>query len=172
MTMDIDLVEPGYARTPSQALLDGSHATNIAKLPGRLIVLEGTDNVGRSTQIALLREWLEARGFGVVHTALRRSRLASDGLNKAKQGHTLSQLAIDLFYVTDFADRLENFILPALRAGFVVLTGRYVYSIIARSIVRGVDPRWIADLSVCAPSPCCVLSQIIAGTVVPPNTCR
>lgn len=132
---------------------DGSEATDISEYPGRLIVVEGTDAAGRSTQIALLREWLEARGFGVAYTALKRSRLAADGLGKAKEGHTLGRYALDLFYATDFADRLTNFILPSLRAGFVVLTDRYVYSSMARSIVRGVDAAWIREVYGFAPRP-------------------
>lgn len=135
------------------ALIDGRASIDISGEPGRLIVVEGTDGAGRSTQMALLREWLETRGFGVTHTALTRSRLAGDGLRRAKQGHTLGRLTMDLLYATDLADRLENEILPALRAGFVVLTDRYIYSTIARSIVRGVDPGWIKDLYRFAPRP-------------------
>ena len=115
-------------------------------LPGRLIVLEGTDGVGRSTQIALLREWLESSGYAVASTGLKRSVLAGKGLDKAQEGHTLGTTTSNLFYATDFADRLEKTILPALRAGFVVLTDRYVYSMIARAVVRGVDPQWIRDV--------------------------
>ncbi|MGB8646819.1 MAG: thymidylate kinase [Anaerolineae bacterium] len=112
-------------------------------LPGKLIVLEGTDGVGRSTQIALLQEWLEGRGFAVASTGLRRSDLASKGIDRAKQGHTLSEGVLFLLYVTDLADRLETQIIPALRAGMVVLTDRYIYSMIVRSQVRGSDPQWI-----------------------------
>lgn len=115
-------------------------------LPGKLIVLEGTDGVGRSTQIALLQEWLESRGFAVASTGLRRSDLASKGIDRAKQGHTLSESVLFLFYVTDLADRLEKQIIPALRAGMVVLTDRYIYSMIARAQVRGSDPRWIRQV--------------------------
>jgi dTMP kinase len=112
-------------------------------LPGRLIVLEGTDGVGRSTQIALLREWVESKGYAVQATGLKRSALAGRGIKDAMQGHTLGNLTSNLFYATDMVDRLEKLILPALRAGFVVLTDRYIYSIIARAMVRGVDPTWI-----------------------------
>jgi dTMP kinase len=115
-------------------------------LPGRLIVLEGTDGVGRSTQIALLREWLESRGHAVRATGLKRSKLAGKGIKKAMRGHTLGFLTTNLFYATDMVDRLEKVIIPALRAGFVVLTDRYIYSIMARAIVRGVDPQWIRDV--------------------------
>jgi dTMP kinase len=115
-------------------------------LPGRLIVLEGTDGVGRSTQIALLREWLESEGYAVRSTGLKRSKLAGKGIKKAMRGHTLGLLTSNLFYATDMVDRLERVIIPALRAGFVVLTDRYIYSVIARAIVRGVDPVWIRDV--------------------------
>lgn len=115
-------------------------------LPGRLIVLEGTDGVGRSTQIALLREWVESLGYAVQSTGMKRSELAGKGIKEAMQGHTLGLLTANLFYATDMVDRLEKVILPALRAGFVVLTDRYIYSIIARAMVRGVDPTWIRDV--------------------------
>ncbi len=123
---------PGFTRTKA--------------LPGRLIVLEGTDGVGRSTQIALLREWVESRGYAVQSTGLKRSDLAGKGIKEAMRGHTLGLLTTNLFYATDMVDRLEKVIIPALRAGFVVLTDRYIYSIIARAMVRGVDPNWIRDV--------------------------
>jgi len=146
--------EVGFRRkVEGAARPTGAGAVDIGGYPGYLIALEGTDGVGRSTLIALLREWLETQGYGVLHTALTRSRLAGEGLRKAKLGTTLGQRTLDLYYATDFADRLENDILPALRAGFVVLTDRYVYSIIARSIVRGMDRKWLRDLYRFAPTP-------------------
>ena len=114
----------------------------IVDLPGKLIVLEGSDGVGRSTQTQLLRHWLEDEGFAVSDTGLRRSGLTQKGLDEAKNGHTLSRITMSLFYATDFADRLENQIIPALEAGFIVLSDRYFYSIMARDIVRGADPEW------------------------------
>jgi len=114
----------------------------IKDLPGKLIVLEGTDGIGRSTQIALLRRWLEDEGYAVSDTGLRRSPLTQPGLDAAKVGHTLGPRTLALFYATDFADRLENQIIPALKAGFIVLSDRYFFSIIARDIVRGADPQW------------------------------
>ena len=114
----------------------------IDDLPGKLIVLEGADGVGRSTQTQLLRRWLEDEGFAVSDTGLRRSAMTQKGLDVAKQGHTLSRITMSLFYATDFADRLENQIVPALEAGFIVLSDRYFYSIMARDIVRGADPKW------------------------------
>ena len=116
------------------------------ELPGKLIVVEGTDGVGRSTQIALLREWLEANGYAATETGFTRSVLAASGIRKAKRGHTMGDLTMNLFYATDFVDRLEKQIIPALRAGFVVLTDRYIYSLIARTQVRGVDAQWIRDV--------------------------
>jgi dTMP kinase len=115
-------------------------------LPGKLIVIEGTDGVGRSTQVALLREWLEQNGYGAMQTGLARSALASRGITKAKQGNALSPLTMDLFYATDFVDRLEKEIIPALRAGFVMLTDRYIYAPIARALARGADPEWIFNV--------------------------
>ncbi len=111
-------------------------------MPGKLIVLEGSDGVGRTTQVQLLRTWLETQGYGVSDTGLRRSPLTQPGLDAAKQGHTLSPLTMSLFYATDFADRLESQIIPALKAGFIVLSDRYFFSVIARDIVRGADPDW------------------------------
>src|SRR6202451_2382231 len=97
----------------------------ISDLSGKLIVVEGTDGVGRSTQITLLKDWLEQRGHAVLNTGLSRSGLVGKGIKRAKEGHTLGRITLNLFYATDFADRLENEIVPALRAGFVVLTDRY-----------------------------------------------
>ena len=110
---------------------------------GKLIVIEGTDGVGRSTHVALLRTWLESTGFAVLDTGMTRSILAGRGIKNARSGHTLGRLTMQLYYATDFADRLESQILPALRAGFIVLTDRYIYSAIARAVVRGADPNWI-----------------------------
>jgi dTMP kinase len=115
-------------------------------LPGKLIVIEGADGVGRSTQIALLREWLETAGYTTTVAGLKRGQLAKKGIRAAMRGHTVGDLAMNLFYATDLADRLEREILPSLRGGFVVLTDQYVYSIIARAQVRGVDPTWIRNV--------------------------
>jgi len=116
------------------------------RLPGKLIVLEGTDGVGRSTQTALLREWLESEGYAVAATGLKRGKLSGKAIQAAMQGHTLGDTTMNLFYATDFADRLERVIIPALRAGFLVLTDRYIYSIIARAQARGGDPTWLRSV--------------------------
>src|SRR6185503_7979771 len=121
----------------------GLPAVKPSELKGKLVVLEGTDGVGRSTHIGLLREWLESRGHAVLDTGMTRSALAGKGLKAAKEGHTLGGVTMSLFYATDFADRLENEMIPALRAGFVVLTDRYTFSLMARATIRGADPQWV-----------------------------
>jgi dTMP kinase len=118
---------------------------NLEDLSGKLIVIEGTDGVGRSTQIDLLKPWLEQQGRAVVDTGLTRSALAGKGIKQAKEGHTLGPLTLSLFYTADFADRLEREIVPALRAGFVVLTDRYIYSPMARAMLRGIDVGWLRN---------------------------
>ncbi len=115
-------------------------------LTGKLIVIEGTDGVGRTTQINLLKPWLEQQGRAVLETGVSRSSLAGKGIKQAKEGHTLGRITLSLFYATDFADRLENAIVAALRAGFVVLTDRYIYSLMARAMVRGIDAAWVRDV--------------------------
>ena len=113
------------------------------ELLGKLIVIEGPDSVGRSTQVARLRTWLEHQGHAVLDTGLARGALAGKGISQAKKGNTLGPVTMTLYYATDFADRLENEIIPALRAGFVVLTDRYIFSLMARAIARGEDRTWI-----------------------------
>jgi len=122
-------------------------------LTGWLIVIEGTDGAGRTTHIDRLRLELERAGYAAAETGLTRSDLASRGIRQAKRGNTLGANAFNLFYATDFADRLQHQILPALRAGFVMLTDRYIYSLIARAIVRGADPEWIRQVYGFAPKP-------------------
>ncbi|HSE37118.1 MAG TPA: thymidylate kinase [Blastocatellia bacterium] len=122
---------------------EGLPGVDLAELRGRLIVIEGPDGVGRSTQVAMLKAWLESNGHAVLDTGMTRSALAGKGIKQAKAGITLGPISLTLFYATDFADRLENEMIPALRAGFIVLTDRYIYSLIARSIVRGLEPSWI-----------------------------
>jgi len=125
---------------------EGLPGIDLNELKGKLIVLEGTDGVGRSTHIGLLKQWLENNGHAVLDTGMTRSPLAGKRLKKAKEGHTLGSITMSLFYATDFADRLENEIVPALRAGFIVLTDRYIYSLMARAVVRGADPEWLREV--------------------------
>lgn len=116
------------------------------ELPGKLIVIEGTDGVGRSTHVNLLHDWLESKGKGVLVTGLTRSPLVGEGLKAAKETKYLGHLTMTLFYATDFADRLEHEIIPALRAGFVVIADRYLHTLLARDRVRGAESSWLRDL--------------------------
>lgn len=125
---------------------DGIPGVNLEELSGWLVVVEGTDGVGRTTHVTRLRTHLERMGYAVADTGLSRSDLASRGIRRAKEGNILGPNAYNLFYATDLADRLEHQILPALRAGFVMLTDRYIYSLIARAIVRGAEPDWIKQV--------------------------
>ena len=114
--------------------------------PGKLIAVEGTDGVGRSTQIQLLREWLEVKGYGVIETGWTRSPLMQPTIELAKSSNTLNKLTFVLLYATDFADRLEKEVIPALKAGFVVLSDRYIFTALARAGVRGVDRAWLRNV--------------------------
>jgi dTMP kinase len=117
-----------------------------ARFAGKLLVVEGTDGSGRSTQIALLSEWLEANGFAVKHMGLQRSNLVSAELEDAKQGNNLTATTMSLFYATDFFDQLVHEIIPALRAGLIVLADRYIYTLMARDILRGAERDWTRNL--------------------------
>jgi dTMP kinase len=111
-----------------------------------LIVLEGADGSGRSTQTRLLRDWLEGRGHAVTEVGLRRSPLVSKELSAAKEGHILGRTTMSLFYATDFADQIEHVMIPALRAGNLVLADRYIYTLMARDVVRGADRNWVEQM--------------------------
>ncbi len=132
---------------PLQFYSEALPGVDPAELQGKLIVIEGPDTVGRSTQITRLRAWLEQRGHAVMDTGQARSALAGGGIAKAKEGNTLGPVTMTLFYATDFADRLENEIVPALRAGFVVLTDRYIFSMIARGLARSEDGAWLEKVA-------------------------
>ena len=101
---------------PLQFYSEPLPGVDTSELQGKLIVIEGPDAVGRSTQIVLLRQWLEQEGHAVLDTGMARSALAGKGIKMAKEGNTLGPITMTLFYTTDFADRLENEIIPALRA--------------------------------------------------------
>ena len=124
----------------------GIPGVKLEELAGKLIVVEGADGSGRSTQIAKLVEWLEGSGHATVQVGLKRSTLVSEELDRAQEGNILSRTTLSLFYATDFADQLENVILPALRAGFIVLADRYIYTLMARDLVRGFNEPWLKNL--------------------------
>ncbi len=125
---------------------DGLKYLNPSDLKGKLIAIEGTDGVGRTTHIEMLQEWLEVQGYGVVITGWTRSNLMSKTIEMAKEGNILDRWSLSLLYATDFADRLEHQIIPALRSGFVVLADRYIYTAFARDYVRSADRTWIRDV--------------------------
>ena len=131
----------------------GIPGVKLEELVGKLIVVEGADGSGRSTQIAQLVNWLETSGHATVQVGLKRSSLVSEELERAQEGNILSRTTLSLFYATDFADQLENIILPALKAGFIVLADRYVYTLMARDMVRGMNEAWLKNVYGIAPIP-------------------
>jgi dTMP kinase len=133
-------------RSPKRFYGHGIPGVDPERLSGRLVVIEGADGSGRSTQIARMVQWLEGCGHATVQVGLKRSTLVSEELEQAKQGNILSHLTMSLFYATDFADQLENIILPALKAGFIVLADRYIYTLMVRDLVRGLDEAWLKNL--------------------------
>ena len=137
---------PVPRRTPKRYYGHGVPGIPADTLSGKLIVVEGADGSGRSTQIARLVAWLESHGHGTVQVGLKRSSLVREELERAQAGNILSRTTLSLFYATDFADQIENVILPALKAGFMVLADRYIYTLMARDIVRGIDEVWLRNL--------------------------
>jgi dTMP kinase len=117
-----------------------------SRLMGRLFVIEGADGSGRSTNIRDLSGWLEANGYAVRHMGLRRSPLLAQDIEHAKQSRLLTRTTMSLLYATDFFDQLVHEIIPALRAGYIVLADRYIYTLMVRDIVRGADPAWTRNL--------------------------
>ncbi len=121
--------------------------------PGLLIVLEGTDGVGKSTQVNMLKDYVENQCFGCMSSEWKTSRLISNVINEAKDKNLLNTTTFSLLYAADYADRLENNIIPALKAGFVVILDRYVYTAYVRDSVRGHDINWVKKLYDYAPEP-------------------
>ena len=114
--------------------------------PGKLIIVEGIDGSGKSTQIALLKKWLEAEKFGVFYTEWNSSELVKEVTREGKKKNLLSPTTFSLLHAADFADRLNYQIIPPLKAGFIVLADRYAYTAFARDTVRGVHPEWVRKL--------------------------
>ena len=121
--------------------------------PGTLIVIEGGDRSGRSTQVELLVQWLQRRGSDVVKTDWNTSPHISKAIHKAKVEGSLRPITFSLFYAADFADRVANVIVPALRRGEVVVADRYVYTAFARDVARGANRDWLRTLYRFAPAP-------------------
>ncbi len=120
---------------------------------GLLIVIEGTDGSGKSTQIELLKRWIEDQSYGAMVSEWKTSRFIADAIDNAKDRNLLNATTFSLLYAADFADRLETTILPALKAGFVVLLDRYTYTAYARDVVRGHNAEWVEKLYSYAPKP-------------------
>jgi dTMP kinase len=116
------------------------------KIPGKLIAVEGLDGSGKSTQIYLLKRWLELERYKVFYTEWNSSAIVRDATRKGKKRNLLTPTTFSLIHCTDFADRYERNILPMLKAGFVVLADRYKFTALARDSVRGCPERWVESL--------------------------
>jgi len=114
--------------------------------PGRLIAVEGLDGSGKSTQIYLLKRWLELQGLKVFFSEWNSSDLVKAATSKGKKRELLSPTTFSLIHATDFADRTEQHIIPPLKAGALVLADRYIYTAFARDVARGVNPGWVRNL--------------------------
>jgi dTMP kinase len=116
------------------------------RYPGRLFVVEGVDGSGKSTQIALLRQWLISEGYTVFFSEWNSSPLVKKTTSKGKKRQLLTPTTFSLIHATDFADRTEHDIIPPLKAGAIVLADRYIYTAFARDVARGVDQQWVREL--------------------------
>jgi dTMP kinase len=114
--------------------------------PGRLIVVEGIDGSGKSTQISLLAQWLRLRGYAVAFSEWNSSPLVRETTRRGKKKEMFTPTTFSLIHATDFADRLERYIVPLLKAGAVVCADRYAYTAFARDVVRGVNRAWVRNL--------------------------
>jgi dTMP kinase len=113
---------------------------------GRLFIVEGVDGSGKSTQIALLRQWLVSEGYAVFFSEWNSSPLVKQTTSKGKKKQLLTPTTFSLIHATDFADRTERDIIPPLKAGAIVLADRYMYTAFARDVARGVDQKWVREL--------------------------
>jgi len=120
--------------------------TDAHRYPGALIVVEGIDGSGKSTQLRLLQRFLESERYAIAYTAWNSSELVKDTMKLGKRKQLLTPTTFSLLHAVDFADRYYYEILPALKAGMVVLADRYVYTAFARDTVRGVEPAWVRNL--------------------------
>jgi dTMP kinase len=114
--------------------------------PGKLIIVEGIDGSGKSTQLLLLHKWLESKGHKVFFTEWNSSDLVKETTKRGKKTKSLTPTTFSLLHATDFASRLYHQILPPLKAGMIVLADRYMYTAFARDVVRGVSPDWARKL--------------------------
>ncbi|GLV58251.1 thymidylate kinase [Dictyobacter sp. S3.2.2.5] len=141
--------------------------------PGRLFIVEGVDGSGKSTQIALLRQWLISEGYTVFFSEWNSSPLVKKTTSRGKKKQLLTPTTFSLIHATDFADRTEHDIIPPLKAGAIVLADRYIYTAFARDVARNVDRTWVRELYQFAVKPTCAfyfrvplevsLSRILTG---------
>jgi dTMP kinase len=134
------------SKRPIEFYGDGIPYLKDTEIRGKLIVLEGPDGSGRSTQVESIVSRLEADGHAVLNTGLRRSELIKEGILEAKQRLPVGKRTLALFYAADFVDQLEHKIVPALEAGQIVVADRYIFTLMARSTVRGMSLKWSQDL--------------------------
>src|ERR1700723_4259516 len=145
-------IGPGVRIGPFEVFAPLQPAVSIVRhygehhFPGRLIVVEGIDGSGKSTQLSLLHKWLESKGYGVVFSEWNSSPLVKDTTKHGKKKKLLTPAPFSLIPSPDFADRTERSILPLLKAGAVVLCDRYAYTAFARDVARGMDREWVRDL--------------------------
>jgi len=116
------------------------------RYPGRLFIVEGVDGSGKSTQIALLRQWLISEGYTVFFSEWNSSPLVKKTTSRGKKKQLLTPTSFSLIHATDFADRTEHDIIPPLKAGAIVLADRYIYTAFARDVARKVDRQWVREL--------------------------
>jgi dTMP kinase len=116
------------------------------RFPGKLFVVEGTDGSGKSTQLALLHQWLKAEGYPVVFSEWNSSPLVKDTTRRAKKRRLFTPATFSLIHATDFADRTERDIVLPLKAGAIVLADRYIYTAFARDVARGCDRAWVREI--------------------------
>src|ERR1700723_515764 len=145
-------IGPGVRIGPFEVFAPLQPAVSIVRhygehhFPGRLIVVEGIDGSGKSTQLSLLHKWLESKGYGVVFSEWNSSPLVKDTTKLGKKKKLLTPATFSLIHSTDFADRTERSILPLVKAGAVVLCDRFIYTAFARDVARGMDRHWVRDL--------------------------
>lgn len=149
-TKPLSIISKFERLCPSRVLIFASKVYMALKLkhnyPGKLVVVEGVDGSGKSTQLNLLHNWLLDRGQKVIFTEWNSSKLVSKTIKEAKRSNSLIPVTFSLLHATDFADRLENIIKPALKAGLTVLADRYCFTAFARDVARGVDKDWVRNL--------------------------
>ncbi len=115
-------------------------------LPGKLFIVEGIDGSGKSTQLDMLRKWLISQGYLVAFSEWNSSPIVRRMTKRGKKKQMLSPISFSLVHAADFVDRMERQMLPALKAGAIVLADRYIYTAFGRDVARGVDPNWVREM--------------------------